>query len=426
MVTILSFLIVLTVLVMAHELGHLIAAKRLGIRVETFSIGFGPKIARIRRNGTDYVIGLIPLGGYVQLGDATPTAGFRADSPHYFERPPFHKIIVALAGPAANFLLTVLVLSVIAFVGVDSAVFMDSPAGVGWVSPGSPAAKAGLRPGDRVVEIDGKPVNTWRDLVTSLPVYEKSQIAIKAVRHDRISSFILSGCSRLNAGLAPAEMIVVGAVAPGSPAAEAGIRIGDVIRATGNQPVTTWAQFQETASRAHGSLAIGIDREGRAKTVEVVPDVDLKTGKGLVGIYYRPEIARRTLGFPGALKNGIDRTGEIVADSLGTFRALLTGSISLKALGGPVAIAQASGATAKAGLLPLLTFLAFLSVQLGVFNLLPFIPIVDGGQVTLFLIETCRRRPLGLVALERVAKAGWAAMGVLILFVTYNDVLKLF
>jgi regulator of sigma E protease len=426
MVTILSFLVVLTVLVVAHELGHLIAAKRLGIRVETFSIGFGPKIARVKRNGTEYVIGLIPLGGYVQLGDATPTAGFRVDSPHYFERPPLHKIAVALAGPAANFLLAVLVLSVVSFAGVDSPAFMDRPAGVGWVTPGSPAARAGLQSGDRVVEIEGKPVNAWRGLLRSLPLYEKDHIAVKAVRDGRTSAFILSGCSRLNAGLAPAEVIIVGAVAPGSPAAKGGIRSGDVIRAIENQRITAWTQFQETASRARDGLAIVIDREGRAETVAVVPDVDPKTGKGLVGVSYRLEIVRKTFGFLGGLKNGIDRTGDIVADSIGTFRALLTGSLSLKALGGPVAIAQASGTTAKAGLLPLLTFLAFLSIQLGVFNLLPFIPIVDGGQVTLFLIEMCRRRPLGLISLERVAKIGWAVMGVLILFVTYNDVLKLF
>ena len=126
------------------------------------------------------------------------------------------------------------------------------------------------------------------------------------------------------------------------------------------------------------------------------------------------------------MKNGINRTTEIIADSVGTFRALLTGSLSLETLGGPIAIAQASGSTAKAGVLPLLAFLGFLSIQLGIFNLLPFIPIVDGGQVTLFLIEMARRRPLSVVSLERVAKVGWAAMAVLIVFVTYNDVLKLF
>ncbi len=187
-----------------------------------------------------------------------------------------------------------------------------------------------------------------------------------------------------------------------------------------------WVQFQEEVSRGVGALSFDIDRKGERMKFEVTPTRDPKTGKRVVGLNYRPQTVMKRYGLPSAVANGLHTTTEVVIDSLGTFRALFTGDLSLKALGGPVAIAQASGSTAKAGLSPLLAFLAFLSIQLGIFNLVPFLPVVDGGQVSLFLIEMIRRRPLSARALELVAKTGWAAMAVLILFVTYNDVLRLF
>jgi regulator of sigma E protease len=426
MLTIFSFLFVLMVLVMAHEMGHLVAAKRLGIRVETFSIGFGPKIARIRKGGTDYVIRLVPLGGYVQLGQAMASGFFCSDSPHYSERPPLHKIIVALAGPFANLVLAVVVLSVVSIIGIDSPVFLSRPADVGWVAPGSPSEKAGVRSGDRIVEIDGNEVDSWRDISRLIPIYEKNRLTVKILRNGRPFLLSLFDCSRINSGLAPAEKIVVGAVAFRSPAERAGLKTGDVISRAGNQPMTAWAQFREKVSAADESLVLLVNRGGKAKEVHVTPTVDPNTGNKNIGISQRRESVRISTGLFGGLNYGFARTEEIFVDSLGTFRALFAGSLSLKALGGPIAIARASGGTARNGLLPLLSFLAFMSIQLGVFNLLPFIPIVDGGQVTLFLFETLRQRPLSVLSLERIAKAGWAAMGVIILFVTYNDVMKLF
>ena len=425
MITALSFLVVLTILVMVHEVGHLLAAKKLGIRVETFAIGFGPKIAGLRRGDTDYVVRLVPLGGYVQLGEAGQSEAFCPDSPHYGERPPFHKMIVASSGPLANLLLALFVLFLVSLLGKSTPVFMSRPAAVAWVAPASCAEKAGLKPGDVVTGVDGISVTTWGEMVRLMPLYERG-VAMRIRRDGRSENLTLHHASRINAGLSAEERITVAAVTKGSPAQEAGILPGDVILSAGGSPVVAWSAFQAVIADAKAPIPVAIERLGRTSVVHLAPRIDPHTGKAFAGISYAPEMETRKYPFPAAMANGLSSFASMVSDSIGTFRGILTGSLSPKLLGGPVAIAQASGTVAKKGIMPLLSFLAFLSVQFAVFNLMPFFPIVDGGQISIFLFEAARRRPLGRASLEWMLKAGWAAMAALILFVTYNDVARLF
>jgi regulator of sigma E protease len=425
MITVLSFLVVLGILVTVHEMGHLVAAKRLGIRVETFAIGFGPRLAGLRRGETDYVLRLVPLGGYVQLGEAGPSTTFRPDSPYYAERPPLHKIIVAASGPVANFLLAVVVLIVVSLLGVSTPAFMARPATVGWVQPESAAQVAGLRAGDTITGVGGTSVTTWQGMTRLLPLYDR-EITMKVERGGQTRLVTLVGASRLDAGVFPEERITVATVAKGSPAEAAGLRAGDTIARAAGRSVAAWAAFQHAVSGAQAPLTLVVERSGRTITAGITPRIDGKTGKTFIGISYAPRIETTRYSFPAATKNGFLTTAAIAEDSIGTIRGLFTGSLSVKMLGGPVAIARASGNTAKSGLIPLLSFLAFLSVQLGIFNLLPFLPVVDGGQITIFLFEAVRRRPMGGPSLEWLFKAGWAVMAVLILLVTYNDVTSLF
>ena len=425
MITVLSFLVVLTILVMVHEMGHLVAAKKLGIRVETFAIGFGPKVVGVRRGGTDYVVRLIPLGGYVQLGEAGEPEAFCPDSPHYGERPPLHKMIVASSGPLANLSLAVVVLFLVSLLGVSAPLFMSQPAAVAWVAPASPAAKAGLRAGDMVTTVDGIPVATWGEVTRLLPLYERD-VTMRIKRDGESENLTLHGTSRINVGFSAGERITIASVAGGSPAQEAGIRAGDVILSAGGSPVVAWSAFQRIMADAKAPLPITIERQARTFVVRIIPRVDPHSGKAFAGISYSPRMETRKYPFPAAMTNAFSTFAAMVSDSIGTFRGILTGSLSPKLLGGPIAIAQASGTVAKKGLAPLLSFLAFLSVQFAVFNLVPFFPIVDGGQITIFLFEMVRRRPLGRASLEWMLKVGWAAMAALILFVTYNDVSRLF
>jgi regulator of sigma E protease len=333
-------------------------------------------------------------------------------------------MIVALAGPAANIIVAIIVFAIVSILGISTPAYMERPADIGWVSTGSPAAKAGLLSGDRIIEINGREVSTWKDLADSIPLYEKGEIAVKFERQGTVGWSRVTHVSRLNFGLAPTDKIAIGAIAKDSPAQQAGLLAGDVITRIGKDHITAWSQFQQILSHSKTSLSIGFMRNGKEESTQLMPRINGE-GKGFAGVSYMPEQTTKYFTLTSAALNGITMTKTTILDSLQTFRALITGDISISALGGPVAIAQASGSTARAGLVPLLAFLAFMSIQLGVFNLMPFIPIVDGGQVTLFVFELLRRKPLGTHSLERFAKAGWAFMGVLFLFVTYNDVLRL-
>jgi regulator of sigma E protease len=427
MITVLSFLVVLGILVTVHEIGHLVAAKKLGVKVETFAIGFGPKIAGIRRGETDYVLRLVPLGGYVSLGEAGPSVAFIRGSRNYAERPPLDKIIVAVSGPAANFVLAVLVLIVVSLMGVTAPAFMDRAATVGWVAPSSPAHAAGVAAGDTIISVDGNRVATWQEMNRLLSLYERD-VVIEVERAGNARVVTIPDASRLNAGVFPEERITVAAVAKGSPAEAAGLMAGDIIRSAGGHPIAAWAAFQHAIAKGQPSRPLDLvaERSGKIFSARITPRADERTGKVFVGISYAPQLKTTSYTLQAAVKNGFLTTVAIIDDSVGTIRGLVTGSLSIKMLGGPVAIAKASGSTARNGLIPLMTFLAFLSVQLGIFNLLPFLPIVDGGQITIFLYEAARRRPMGGASLEWLLKAGWAVMAALILFVTYNDVAGLF
>ena len=425
MVTIIWFIVIMTILIVCHELGHLFSAKKLGLKVETFSLGMGPKIKSFFWRGTNYTLSLIPIGGYVEMGDELPKERFDSLSVNYMERPPLDKIIVAISGPVANFALAIILLSVTYMIGVKMPTYMDDPARIGWVDAASPSAKAGLRAGDIVCAVDGVVVTNWQNMVDQFSISSKSRAVVKFHRDGQTSYSTLYQVSRLNFGLFPSQKIVVDTVVKDSPANSAGIQEGDIVTAVEGEPVSAWAQFVNMVSSGKTSLAINVERNGRALTLRVSPMIDSKTKKGFIGVSNKTEEKTKQLSFPNAVGVGFTRTLDISVDSVATIWGLVTGHVSFKALGGPIMIAQLSGKTAKAGFVPLLTFVAFLSIQLGIFNLLPFIPVLDGGQIATFLVEMVRRQPTQAISLTRLAKAGWIAIGCLVLGVTYVDIIRL-
>lgn len=422
--TILAFLFVLGPLVMVHELGHLIAAKKLKMKVEKFSIGFGPKIKGIRRGETDYVISAIPLGGFVQLSEEPANEQFNPASPHFSERPPLHKIILCLAGPAMNFLFALILFTIIFSLGVSVPVTMDEEARVGWISPGSPAMNAGLRPGDRVTKINQTPITKWQELIEAMPLYSNKRVQMEVVRDRKVLSMPITIGQKGALGIYPSEIITIGTVLKGSPAEAAGLRSGDRIKRINNQPVSAWNHFlYAIAEIKSDTVSLEIVRGDQVYSI----NVRLATHKDnkLIGISFQPEEQLKKYSFMNAVYQSFVKIKDNVVLTGITLWKLITLELSIKLLGGPIMIAQISGQAAKSGMIPLLGLMALLSIQLGLFNLIPFIPIVDGGQITFFLVEIIRRRPLSKFTMESLAKAGWAAMILLIIVVSYNDIVRL-
>lgn len=425
LIAFLAFFVVLGPLVIVHEVGHLLAAKKLNMKVQKFSIGFGPKIKSIRRGETEYVISAIPLGGFVQLSDEPGKEGFDSTSPHFSERPPLHKIIVCLAGPAMNFLLALILFTIIFMIGVSVPAAMNREVTVGWTRPGSPAMIGGLRPGDRVTKVNQTPISNWKELIEVIPLNINKQVPIEVIRDQKLVSMSITIGQRGEMGIHPVEIITIASVLKGSPAEASGLRFGDRIKSIDGKAVSSWKQFlYELDAAKSETISLEIGRGGQVYPVTVAPKT--QTSKKMIGITFKPEEELEKYSFMQAVHQSLVKIVENIALTGITLWKLITLDMSIKLLGGPILIAQISGEAATSGMIPLLGLMAFLSIQLGIFNLLPFIPIVDGGQITLFLIELVKKRPLSPIMLEFLAKAGWLAMIVLIIVVSYNDIIRFF
>jgi regulator of sigma E protease len=420
-----SFLFIIMVLVTTHELGHFFCAKLLGVKVETFSIGFGPKAVSFSYGGTKYALGIIPLGGYVSLGETPPKDFFDPKSKELSERPPLHKMAVAAAGPVANFLLAAIVLTIVCGIGVKEFSYLSITPIVGWVDPSSNIAKTDMQAGDIIQAINNKPVSTWEGVLETLP-YDKVNLEITFSSQGQIKKAVLPTTNRNNFGIYPKETLRIGLVKPKSPAALAGLKPGDVVVAIDNKPMNSWIQLVKTVEDGNNNIRLTVQRNHREFILVANPQIDPKIGKRQLGIGHDPDQIIRRYSLKNALAKSFNQTVYITTNTIKAVRDLLIGRVSIKMLGGPILIAQSSGNVARNGFLSLLTFLAFVSIQLGIFNLMPFIPVVDGGLIMLYSFEALFRRPFKESLVNWYARIGWCALGGLILIITYNDIGRLF
>jgi regulator of sigma E protease len=349
--TLLAFVVALGALVVVHELGHFGVAKRVGVKVLRFSVGWGPIVARRMWGETEYALSAVPLGGYVKMLGEDDDTGVADEPLRSFEAQPLYKrMAIVLAGPVMNLLFAFVVYALLlATVGMD--VPSTEPL-VGEVTADSPASRAGLASGDRVLSIDGAPVASWDALAAT-------------------------------------------------------------VRSSQGRP-----------------LQLRLERDGAERSVEVVPQLkETKTLFGessgnayLIGVGIATE--RKHFGLLDAAWHAGMQTASVSYVVLKGFALMLTGRVSARELGGPIAIAQTAGEQARAGLEQYLTMLAFLSINLGVLNLLP-IPLLDGGQLTLFGIEAVLRRPLRPRVREAAQNLGLLVLVVLMVFVLFNDLSRL-
>ena len=417
--TILSFILALGVLVFVHELGHFLVAKQAGIRVERFSLGYPPKMFGFYYGETEYCISWIPFGGYVKVaGMADVGTEETSGEPWEFpSKPIWVRMAVIAAGPFMNFFF-----AFVALVFLFLAYGIDTFASTA-VSPGqeSLAAAAGLQHGDRVVSVDGRPVSDAYQLIEALESTADRGTHLEVERGAQTLPLSLPTAGEQGYGLLLLRPTTVGSVVADMPATALGLQAGDRIVEVADVPVSSWSEMSEQIrSYPEQPIQLAWLRDGQRMEAQITP-VAISQGDETIGqIGIGPHIVRHDVGLTQAVllgAQGVYNSSWLILDFLGQ---LFQGDRSTDELGGPLRIAQLAGQTAEQGLNHFISFLAMLSVNLAIINLLP-IPVLDGGHLTFLTLEAIRRRPLSLRQREVFQQIGLAIMLFIMVLVTFND-----
>src|SRR5581483_9483947 len=406
------FIIVLGILVFFHEAGHFLMAKLFRVRVEVFSFGFGKRLFGFKAGGTDYRVSLIPLGGYVSMGGEQPEENHVPAPDEFLAKPKWQRFLILFAGPLMNLLIA---LGFVAGIDMHGTKQRQTTAVVDTVTAGDPAARAGLRRGDRIVSIDGEPMADFDDLKLAISMHAGTPLHVTFVRDGQTLTTTLTPRREDSdygpvgrAGIVPWEEPVVGDVAPGSVAAKAGLRAGDRIVTANGAPVYGYADIEQMLIALKGApLPLTIERGGTRLPVTLAAVREKEpTLRGFI-----PRTYVRKLGFVAAVQDSALQNWKMVKFTGTAVRRLVAGNGSMKELSGPLRIAQISEEVMRnAGLLGTLAFMAMISLQLGIMNLLP-IPVLDGGHIMVLLVEGAVRRELSLRVKERIQFAGILALG---------------
>lgn len=435
--TILIFIAALFILVTIHELGHFIAAKAFGMRVDKFSIGFPPQIFGFKKGETEYVIGATPLGGYVKIAgmiDETMDTEFMDEEvkPDEFRgRPVWQRMVVITAGVIFNAILAVIIFSGMAWNYGEVVIPVDSVQGI-YVEEGSVADQIGLQTGDQLIGINGEEVEYFDDLFNVSSITEREVSFM--VERDGSTITIATPPNFLDMigkeGFLDRQNILpssISGVVEGSPAAEAGLQDGDKIISVDGEPIGYWAQLVEKIQNSENSLTFEIDRDGSILEFELAPDPDTKT----VGIYPPTEDAfnfeRKTYNLAQSLGIGVKRTNDTVFGIVQGLGKMFSGDISVRDnLGGPVAIASVTKeATDRGGWQGFWNITAFLSVTLAIMNMLP-IPALDGGHFMFLVYEGITRREPSAKVRMGLQQLGFILLIGLFILITFNDILRTF
>ena len=428
MTTLLAFLFVLGVLVFVHELGHFLAARRLGVRVLTFSLGFGPKILRFTRGDTEYCVSVIPLGGYVKMAGETPDDSGTGRPDEFMSKTKWERFQILIMGPVMNIVLAVVVMAVVLAQGAEVPVYQDQPPVVGAVAPGSPAEQAGIQRGDLILDVAGGQVDTWEDLFIAVGTRPDRDVPVTVRRAGQTQSVIVRPVPETryeigSIGVMPDINPIVASVIAGDPAERAGLLAGDVVLAVDGERMVTRTQLVEAISRnGGGEIELTIEREGRQQMVKATPEQ--RGDRGMLGVYVTEPTRSFMPGPLEALQLSVERNIEFSGLIFRTLGGLFVGETSPRQLMGPVAIAQLSGESAAAGWIALFTLMASISLNLGLLNLLP-IPVLDGGHILILGLEGVARRDFSMAVKEKMLLTGFALLMMLMVTVIYNDLTRI-
>jgi regulator of sigma E protease len=473
--------LVLGVMILVHEWGHFIAARMFGVRVDVFSIGFGPRLFGWKRGATDYRVSALPLGGYVRMAGQDPSeidsahstsiSRTEKDKPGVYvgaeavgvseitlkttearraeqslrsgtgapdelvSKPRWQRAIISFAGPFVNLIFPILLLTVyFVAVGIPYPAYQDKPVQVAAVPANSPAATAGLRAGDKIVAVDGEQNPDWEQVEKVLAkLTPNSKLSMEVEDSGARRALVipveqkdLEQPERL-LGFAPIRPVLED-VAPGLPAQRAGLKESDLIAAVDGQRIQWWGEFTERIRGSNGKpVALDVNRNGQTLHMVVTPQAATnERGETIyqIGVQVHEDTAYKRVSFAeGASYAGLV-TVEKIKETAGIVGKLFSGRVSLKQLQGPVGISRAAGQAARKGPLAIISLMVLISVNLGILNLLP-IPILDGGHILLLGIEGVLRRDMSLAFKERFVQVGLVFLLVVFAIVMYNDVVRL-
>jgi regulator of sigma E protease len=430
LITLLAFLFVLGVLIFVHELGHFLAARRHGVRVLTFSLGFGPKILKVKRGDTEYCISAVPLGGYVKMAGENPEDPRSGQPDEFLSKTKWQRFQILFAGPAMNIILAVVVTTfVLAYQGVQVAIYWDEPAVIGSVVSGSPAQKAGLKRGDRIVKVAGDTVNTWKDLDIAVGIRRPDRdIAVNVVRDGQTITAAVRPVAEgkyeiSDIGVMPDVNPIITQVIPGDRAEQAGLKAGDIVLSVNGERMATRAQLIEVISSSGGKTVQLTVRRG-SQDVTITGTPEQRGARGMMGFYISEPTKSFTPGPLEAVRLSVEHNIESSGVIFRTLAGLFTGETSVRQLQGPVGIAQLSGESAQEGFITLLSLMAMLSINLGILNLMP-VPVLDGGHILIMALEGIARRDFSMQVKEKMLLAGFVVLMMLMVTVIYNDLTRI-
>jgi regulator of sigma E protease len=428
MTTLLAFLFVLGVLVFVHELGHFLVARWHGVRVVTFSLGFGPKLVKFERGGTEYCVSAIPLGGYVKLAGETVEDSRTGQPDEFLSKSKWVRFQVYIAGPIMNILLAIVVLAGVLANGADVPLYETSPPVIGSVVPGSPADQVGLQAGDLVVSVNGEPVPTWIDMQIAVLTKANRELPL-VVRRDgqtlelRITPEALGRYESGDLGVVAVMRPQIIQVTRG-PAERAGFEAGDVLLAVNGVRGLSREQIIEQIQQSAGRpVSFTVEREGRP--IELTATPEGPEGAAIIGVsLYDRELRRVDPTIVEAIRMSLEQNWETTILIGQTLRGLFMRETPMAQLMGPVAIADMSGMAAQVGWVAVFNLMAMLSLNLGLLNLMP-VPVLDGGHIVILAVEGLARRDFSMRVKERILMAGAALIVLLMVTVIYNDIARL-
>src|SRR5262245_14670228 len=431
MTTLLSFAFVLGVLVFVHELGHFLAAKRVGVRVLKFQLGFNPTIFSFRRGDTEYGVGALPLGGFVKMAGESPEENRPGKPDEFLSKTKWERFQVLIMGPLMNLLLALGLTTVVLYQGAQVPAYEDQPAIVGAVTPDSPAARADIRKGDHLVSVAGDRVSTWERFLMAVASRPNREISIGLVRdgselEKRITPEAQQNASHYEVGVIgvlPDVHPHVPSLVQGDPAEQAGVKVGDEIVAVDGEPITFSGHLRDAiAKRPNKEITLSVLRDGSPLDI---PVTTVSHGpNGWIGIGIQDAFKTVKPGAFEAVKMSVTKNIEWSGLIMKTLWGLLTLETSPRQLMGPVAIAQLSGESAQQGWIALFSLMASISLNLGLLNLLP-IPVLDGGHIFIMALEGVARRDFSIRVKEKMLLAGFVVLMMLMVTVIYNDLTRI-